>query len=315
MQRPAIAGLSRFYELEEGYMRVWVRRSAIGVGAIAAVVLVAVSGIYGLSAAAVGTGHAGKPHAFNASNGRVAEGARLASLYGCTDCHLPDFGGRLLIDGLPFARVAAPNLTAGRSGGALTDEQFEQAVRHGVGADGRALFVMPSSDFVYLADQDLADILSYLRTLPAVQREVLRRTFGPVGRAMIVAGKVKFQPDLIAADPNARHLERPSAGAPVQLGYYLTRLCTGCHGHDLAGAPPMDPKSPPGANLTPAGHLKNWTRKDFLEALRTGRTPEGKQLDPMVMPWKAIGQAQPAELDALWAYLQTLQPKAGPPLN
>lgn len=296
-------------------MKVWVRRSAVGVGAVAAVVLVAVGGIYGLSAAALGTGHAGKPHAFDASIGRVSEGARLASLYGCTDCHSPDLGGRLLIDGLPFVRIAAPNLTAGRAGGALTDEQFEQAVRHGIGPDGRALFVMPSADYVYLADQDLADILSYLRTLPAVERAVLERKFGPVGRAMIVAGKVKFQPDLIAADPNAHHLERPSPGNPVELGHYLTRLCTGCHGLDLAGAPPVDPKSPPGANLTPAGPLKNWTREGFIEAMRTGRTPEGKQLDPMVMPWKAVGQARPAELDAIWAYLQTLEPKPGPSLE
>ena len=294
-------------------MRVWVRRLGIVFGGLMALVLVAISGVYGMSASAVGTGHAGQPHPFDASIGRSGEGARLAGMYGCTECHSADLGGRMLIDGMPFAQVAAGNLTGGRPGGALTDAQFEQAVRHGVGADGRALFVMPSADYVYLSDQDLADILAYLRTLPAVERELPERKFGPVGRALVVAGKVSFQPDLIAADPNARHLERPTGSSPVQLGHYLTRLCTGCHGPDLAGALPMDPASPPGANLTPAGNLGKWSLDDFRTVFSTGRTPEGKQLDPLVMPWKVIGTAHADELDAIWAYLQTISPKQGPP--
>jgi cytochrome c553 len=293
-------------------MKVWVRRTGMALGGLAALVLVAISGVYGMSAAAVGTRHAGEPHAFDASIGRAAEGARLAGVYGCTECHDADLGGQVLIDGMPFARVAANNLTSGRASGPLTEVQFEQAVRHGIGVDGRALFVMPSADYVYLSDQDVADLLAYLRSLPAVGRELPARKFGPVGRTMVLAGKVKFQPDLIAADPDARHLEKPGGDNPVQLGYYLTRLCTGCHGLDLAGASAMDPATPPGANLTPAGNLKNWSLDDFRTVFSTGRTPEGKQLDPMVMPWKPIGNAHADELDAIWAYLQTLEPKQGP---
>ena len=292
-------------------MKVWLRRAGIGLGGLAALGLVAIGGVYGMSASAVGTGHAGQPHPFNAAVGNAAEGARIAQVYGCADCHDNDLGGKLLIDGMPFARVAGANLTAGREGGGLTDEQFEQAVRHGIGADGRALFVMPSAEYIYLSDQDVADILAYIRTLPAVQRDLPARKFGPVGRAMTVAGKVKFQPDLIALDPNARHLEKPSGDDPVQLGHYLTRMCTGCHGPELAGAPPMDPASPPGANLTPAGNLNDWTFAEFQNVFATGRTPEGKKLDPMVMPWKVIGQATQSELAAIWAYLQTLEPKQG----
>jgi hypothetical protein len=293
-------------------MNVWLRRAGIALGGLAALILIAISGVYGMSAAAVGTRHAAESHAFDAAIGRAEEGARLAGMYGCTECHDKDLGGQVLIDGQPFATVAANNLTGGRPGGPLTDAEFEQAVRHGIGADGRALFVMPSADYVYLSDQDLADILAYLRTVPPVERDLPERKFGPVGRTMVVAGKVKFQPELIAADPNAKHLAKPSGEDPVQLGYYLTRLCTGCHGLDLAGAPAHDPASPPGANLTPAGNLKNWDLDDFRTVFASGKTPEGKQLDPMVMPWKMIGNSNSAELDAMWAYLQTLEPKQGP---
>lgn len=293
-------------------MKVWLRRLGIAAGALAALLVLALGGVYGMSASAVGTGHAGTAHAFDASIGNAVEGARLAGLYGCTDCHAADLGGKLLVDGMPFARVPAPNLTAGRPGGALTDEQFEQAVRHGVGADGRSLFIMPSAEYTYLSDQDVASILAYLRTVPGVERELPTRSFGPVGRMVAAMGKLPLQSELIAADPNARHLSKPTAADPVQFGHYLTRLCIGCHGPELAGAPPINPDAPAGANLTPAGNLEHWTLEDFRTVFRTGRTPEGKQLDPDVMPWKVIGQAQPDEIAAMWAYLQTIPAKETP---
>jgi mono/diheme cytochrome c family protein len=293
-------------------MNVWLRRLGFAVGGLVVLIVMAVGSVYALSAAAVGTGHATSTHAFDAAGGDAAEGARLAAVYGCTDCHAADLGGKLLVDGMPFARIPAPNLTAGRPGGAFTDEQFEQAVRHGVGADGRSLFIMPSAEYTYLGDEDVAAILAYIRTLAPVERELPSRSFGPVGRMVVAMGKVPFQAELIAADPNARHLAKPSAADPVQLGHYLTRLCTGCHGRDLEGAAPLEPEAPAGANLTPAGNLKNWTLEDFRTAFSTGRTPEGKQLDPNVMPWKVIGQAQPEEIAAMWAYLQTIPAKESP---
>lgn len=296
-------------------MKTWVRRAGIGLGALAALGLLAVGGIYGLSAAAVGTGHRAPEHAFDASGGNATEGARLAQLYGCMECHTPDLGGTVLIDGLPFARIPASNLTAGRPQGPLTDQQFERAVRHGVGADGRALFVMPSSDYIYLGDRELADIIAYVRTVPSVERALPARTFGPVGRMLVAVGKVEFEPDRIGRDSAARHLERPSSDDPVQLGYYLTRLCTGCHGAALAGAPPLDPSGPPGANLTPAGNLKSWTHEDFRTFFATGRTPDGREVETRFMPWNVFGKAQPEELDAIWAYLRTLEPLEGPALD
>jgi len=47
---------------------------------------------------------------------------------------------------------------------------------------------------------DKADILAWIRTLPAVERELPDRAFGPIGRTIIALGKVQFQPDLKMAD-------------------------------------------------------------------------------------------------------------------
>lgn len=296
-------------------MKTWKRRIGIGVGGFSALVILLMGGVYGMSASTVGTGHAVESHPFDGSIGNAVEGARLGDMFGCTHCHTPDLGGQTLIDGLPFARVPAPNLTAGAPGGAYTDAEFERAMRHGIGRDGRKLFVMPSAEYTYLSDQDIADILAWIRTLPAVERELPDRVFGPVGRTMVALGKVPFQSDLIAADPSAKHLDRPAADDPLQLGHYYTRLCTGCHGLDLAGAPPLEPGKPAGPNLTPAGNLRNWSFEEFRAVFETGRTPEGRQLDPDIMPWQAIGKAQPHEIEAIWMYLQSLPAKAGPVLD
>lgn len=290
-------------------MKTWQRRAMKTVGGLIGVVVLLLAGVYGLSASALGTGHRVEPHPFNGAIGDALEGERLSRVYGCTDCHANDMGGTLLIDGMPFARVPASNLTAGAPEGAMSDEEFELAVRHGVGRDGRKLFVMPSSEYMYLSDQDVADILAWIRTQPAVERDLPARSFGPVGRVLTVLGKVPFQPDLIAADPNARHMEKPARSEPEQLGYYLTRLCMGCHGHDLRGAPPIDPNAPPGPDITMAGSPGNWTYDQFRQVFATGRTPDGRELDPRAMPWQVIGQADAEELEAIWVYLRSQPPR------
>ncbi|HEY2357874.1 MAG TPA: hypothetical protein VGH86_10520 [Phenylobacterium sp.] len=42
--------------------------------------------------------------------GAVARGQRIATVFGCHDCHGADLTGRLFFDEMPVARVAAPNL-------------------------------------------------------------------------------------------------------------------------------------------------------------------------------------------------------------
>jgi hypothetical protein len=69
---------------------------------------------------------------------------------------------------------------------------------------------------------------------------------------------------------------------------------------------PGDPESPPAPNLTPGGTLGNWTEADFITAMRTGVTPDGRQLDPAFMPWKSIGKLNDEELVGIWLHLRAL---------
>lgn len=64
-----------------------------------------------------------------------------------------------------------------------------------------------------------------------------------------------------------------------------------------------------GRNLTPdkATGLGGWTRAQIVTAITTGMRPDGRQLAP-IMPWIAYAKLEPADAEAIAAYLQTLPP-------
>ena len=74
-----------------------------------------------------------------------------------------DLSGGVMMDAMPVGRMFGPNLTLGE--GSVTREytaaDWDRAVRHGVGTDGRPL-VMPALDFQLMSDQELADIVTYI---------------------------------------------------------------------------------------------------------------------------------------------------------
>lgn len=106
---------------------------------------------------------------------QIARGERLTHL--CTTCHsstgdLPLDGAVLDFIDAPIGMIAAPNLTAGGNLDKWTDGEIIRAIREGVGADGRALVVMPSQYLRHLSDQDLKAFVAYLRSQPTIEHEV-----------------------------------------------------------------------------------------------------------------------------------------------
>ncbi len=244
----------------------------------------------------------------------VERGKHLAgAIAKCEDCHGDDFGGTVVIDGMPFARVVAPNLTKGRGGlgGTLTDEQIITAVRHGVGPTGRALALMPSSGYWYFGDSDVTALVAYLRSLPPVDRELPVTTLGPIGRTLLLAGKLDPLFEAKAIDHNATRPAVPAAGATAEYGAYLVQIggCTGCHGPGLSGGPVPGgpPDAVPARNLTPEG-IGSWSEEDFFRALREGKRPDGTQLNAF-MPVKWTRLMTDDETRAILAYLRTVPAK------
>jgi mono/diheme cytochrome c family protein len=93
----------------------------------------------------------------------------------------------------------------------------------------------------------------------------------------------------------------------------VTGGCIGCHGPTLSGGPipAHPPEFPAAGNLTPdkATGLGPWTEADFFTMLRTGRRPDGRQIDARYMPWKYTAQLTDDEIRAMWRYLQTVPAK------
>ena len=64
-----------------------------------------------------------------------------------------------------------------------------------------------------------------------------------------------------------------------------------------------------GQNLTPDKEtgLGDWTSEQIIAAIRTGKTPEGRDLSP-VMPFAAFSHLADADAEAIAAFLKSLPP-------
>lgn len=240
----------------------------------------------------------------------IANGQRLAAISSCIECHGADLRGTVFVDEAPIGYIPAPNLTSGQGGvGALyTDADWAGAIRHGVGADGRTLVIMPSYHYASYSDEDLGALIAYLKSVPPVDNDLGPRKLSFPGA--IIFGVLAYSDWSVGKiDHAAVGGDSPAAEPSAAYGKYLvaTASCGSCHGEALTGNPGTD--SPLGPNLTPGGALATWTEADFITALRTGQTPDGRELRAE-MPWRGYAQMTDTELRALWAYLQTLEAQA-----
>jgi mono/diheme cytochrome c family protein len=242
----------------------------------------------------------------------LARGKHLAeSVAPCTisDCHGPDLGGGKTANIGPLGKFTAPNISAGGLGAAYSDGELLRLLRHGIKRDGRSVRFMPSHEFNWLSDDDFTAIISYIRTLPPVQK-----ANGPFEVGLL--GKVLDRKDVIPLDIARRidheniELAPPPAPTPA-YGAFIARECTGCHGKTLSGGPipGAPPDLPVPLNLTlDATGLNGWSFDDFRHTLTTGVDKSGKKLADM-MPIAAYGKLDDVEMHALWAYLASLPPR------
>jgi mono/diheme cytochrome c family protein len=243
----------------------------------------------------------------------VERGKHLVTArYPCRACHGENFGGGTMIDAFPIGKLLGPNLTTGTGSRTLqyTPADWDHIVRHGVLPDGTPA-VMPSEDFLEMSDQELSDIVSYIRSLPAVDNTVPAPSFGPLGKFLVATGELK--PAATVITHASSHKAVPPAPTPTaDFGKHLAGTCVGCHRTDFSGGPIPggDPSWPPARNITPApGALAGWTYEHFTTLVRDGKRPDGTAiLDPMTLVLPYLRQATDTELQALFAYLQSLPP-------
>jgi mono/diheme cytochrome c family protein len=256
---------------------------------------------------------------------RLERGRYLASaLLQCAMCHserdwkrpgAPPAAGREFAGAILRAdstsRLVAPNLTSDPSTGAgtWTDDMFIRAIREGVGHDGRALHPqMWYGSFRDLADEDVASVVVYLRSLAPV-RHPLPATLLPQKRRREI--EASLQP-LTAAVP------MPDTASDVGRGRYLVRVadCSGCHTAwgaarnpgIFAGGNPIarhDGGVVFSRNITPhPTGIGAWDTPTFIGVIRSGKSGT---MDP-VMPWVVFRGLSDRDLAAIDAVLRTMAP-------
>jgi mono/diheme cytochrome c family protein len=240
----------------------------------------------------------------------IARGRHIAvAINQCANCHGDNLAGKPFVDDAAMGRIHSANLTRGKGGigSTYSDADFVRAIRHGIGRDNRALLAMPVDAFYHMSDEDLANVIAYVKSVPPVDAAKPEKRVGPVARALYLATDFP----LIPAEGLPHNDPRPATatrGVTREYGDYLATIggCKSCHLPELNGGVPID-GTVLSANLTPSG-IGNWTEADFRKAMRSGTRPDGRVLSA-VMPWPYMRQMTDDELGALWLYLRSIPPK------
>lgn len=106
----------------------------------------------------------------------IARGRYLADAADCRSCHTAEggaafAGGRAFM--LPFGTLYTTNITPDKATGigGLSDAQFIDAVRNGVGSHGRLYPAMPYASYAYMTDADVLAIKTYLMSVPPIAQQ------------------------------------------------------------------------------------------------------------------------------------------------
>lgn len=265
-------------------------------GALAIAGLAFAAFVWIQSSRIVGHHYAAAPERLVAATLAPAEGDRLAHVLGCYGCHGAGLRGGLVFDDGAFATVWAPNLTLVAAG--ASDQQLAAAIRQGIGADGRGLWIMPSAMYARLTDDELAAVIAAVRAQPRGGSVAAPVRFGPIGRMVVATGGIEPAP---ARLETFRVHEPFDPGPAFAAGRHLAAIvCADCHGADLSGGQPTPDEAAPALAVAAAYSLDQ-----FRTLLRTGRTADGRRLALMAEAARNdLSHLSDAEIASLHAYLR-----------
>jgi mono/diheme cytochrome c family protein len=165
---------------------------------------------------------------------------------------------------------------------------------------------MPAYEYNPLSQKDLGALIAYMKRVAPVDREMPATALKPVAYVLTHLDKL---PLVVAEriDHTAQSQEEVLAEVSPAYGKYLAVSCTGCHRDNFKGGDALIPGSPAVSDITAAGNVGKWTEAQFIQALRTGITPEGKKLDPKYMPWPMAREYTETEIRSLYLFLTSLQ--------
>jgi len=202
-----------------------------------------------------------------------------------------------------------------------TDGEIIRAFTEGVTKDGKVIFpLMPYPGYRIMSKEDRQAIVAYLRTLEPIQNTVPKREIGFPFNFLIQTMPVNADPQPI-----------PDPSDSVSYGKYLVTIagCRDCHTQmekgefidSLAYAGGQPFPFPNGtvtrsANITPHQEtgIGSWSKEKFVSQFKLYEKVENQRIEVgedgfnTVMPWVMYAGMKERDLEAVYTYLQSLEP-------
>jgi len=257
----------------------------------------------------------------------LAHGRDLAFTI-CAGCHYDRSVNKFIgtpIHDVPgiVGKVYSANLTQSKTNGLpprYSDAELKYLFRTGIARDGRFLNYMLRPN---MSDDDINAIIVFLRSddpaVAAADTTVGLTHYNLIGKAY---NSMTAKPVVYVA-----HVQRPANDNPVALGGYLIDIvgCFHCHSKSFTSLNFQYPNRSKGylaggikfkdengrvvyaSNITPDKNtgIGELTQKQFREAVKEGQAPDGKLKPPM----PKFSKLTDKEVDAIYAYLQTVPPE------
>lgn len=271
----------------------WFKYATIG---LLAIVILGVGGIYAASVLRLSKQYDVAVTDFDAKafNIPLAEATSRAKSMMCADCHQK--AGQVLFEADGVGKLVAPNLT--RVAKAYTDGELERLIRKAVKKDGTAAMVMPAKTYAYLADEDVAAIVTWLRGMKEEPDAVPGGTqWGPLGRVALATNKVAFEADDLPSFV-------PTKTRPADTGRYLVDVaCLHCHRMKTDYDNGFGMKTPPLATM-----VQSYSYDQFAALLNTGKPIGGREMPFMSkVSREAFAFYSDAEKRAIYDYLTSVK--------
>ena len=245
----------------------------------------------------------------------------------CASCHTvpqknrPFAGGRPIET--PFGNIVAPNITPDMETGigAWTDDQFDAAVRKGIGRNGARLYpAMPYNAYTKMSRADVLAIRAYLNTLPAVYNPVVANTLPfpfniricheGLGRALLQGRRIQARSATSLQNGIAARFwsTAPRIAAPaIRRSRFsaATRRRSTCRVATFRDGPP------PTSRMTCRRGLGGWSVEDIAAYLKTGHNRITAATGPMAEAVDlSTSKMTDDDVKAIGTYLKSLPGRA-----
>lgn len=258
---------------------------------------------------------------------RVLQGKKLASTL-CVECHYDENTGKLtgkFSADLPpeFGKIYSRNITQDNfyGIGKWSDGDIIRLLRTGVCPDGEYLpAYMPK--FPLLADEDLYSVVAWLRSDD--ERVQASSVEAPASEPSLLT-KALTQFVMKPYPMPVKPILVPDSNDAVALGKYLATgqlACYACHSKDFKDMNELEPEKSlgffgggnhmlrmdgtevitPNITMNKEKGIGNYTKEQFIEAVKFGKSPKGQLNYPMV-PYVQFSEK---EIGAIYEYLKTV---------